>query len=458
LQKSIEMDPANTAAHLKLCAVYEAMSRGSERNRLLDTMTSRFPDNKEVLLLAGVGCLDRKAYVKGLEYFERALQLDRLDPKIPDLIVSSSLRLARQNFAKGRLESGRAALRRAGELLIEQPENFLRNPWCHLARRGILEEMSGDATLGAELLRKARTASPFPAAFLLFVRIARRLYTKGAKAPATLQAELETVVKTEANATQAATLARMFFFWAAAPDAPPLQFEADWLRRYLKETARQPFSRDEARRLVELLQPHREFHKQAEAFVKKILTQDRRDPLFRLYQCSLEPHFESDAFGAQGRLEDILDEATRRADEEAVRLARKALADLGAPPLFPGESDWTEQEDSDAAPDFAEAPDFGPGSPLPPLSPQDERMFQEMMGMLAGLSESELNEARRTRPPDMPEEIFDLLVTMARSGSLPPLPKVPPMPKRPVRPDPGPSAPPKAQPAPPKDPNQMNRS
>ena len=284
LKKSIELNPANAAAHLKLCAVYEAVGGRTERNRLLDAMTARFPDNKEVLLLAGTGCLDRKAYVKGLEYFERALQLDRLDPKIPDLIVSSQLRLGRHNFEKGRLDPARASLVRAGEFLIEQPENFLRNPWCHAARRGILEEAYGDAALGAELLEQARTGSPFPAAFLLFVRIAWRLYTKGAKPPLAWQVEMDAVVKSSANAARAAVLARLLFFWASAPDVPSLQFEEDWLRRYLKEAARQPFTREEARRLVELLEPRREFHKQAGAFVKKILNQDHRDPLFRLYQ------------------------------------------------------------------------------------------------------------------------------------------------------------------------------
>jgi len=460
LQKSIELDPANAAAYLKLCDVYEAVDRNSERNRLLDAMTARFPEHKEALLLAGVGCLDRKAYVKGIEYFERALQLDRLDPKIPDLIVSGSLRLARQHFEKGRLDLAQPALKRAGELLIEQPENFLRNPWCHLARRGVLEDLYGDAALGAELLQQARTASPFPAAFLLFVRIVQRLYTKGGKAPPTLQVDLDAVAKANANARHAGALVRLLVFWAGAPDAPPLQFEEDWVRRYLKNAAQQPFTRDEARQLVELLEPRHEFHKQANAFVKKVLAQDRRDPLFRLYEYWLDPQgFMS--FNAPGRLQGILDEATRRGDEEAVKRARKALADLKAPP-FPVEPDWEEPEDSDEdedwdePPDFAEGPDFGPGFPLPPLSPKDARMFQDLIDLLAQLPESELREARKTRPRDIPAEMFDMLVAMARGGKLPPLPEVPQIPKLPMRPPPQQSPAPKPQAVPHKDPNQMD--
>ena len=81
LRRSIELDPDNLAAYLTLCAVYQALKQTSERNRLLDRMTARFPDDKKVLLHAGQGCIERKALVKGLDYLARARQLDQLDGK-----------------------------------------------------------------------------------------------------------------------------------------------------------------------------------------------------------------------------------------------------------------------------------------------------------------------------------------------------------------------------------------
>ncbi|MSU62591.1 MAG: hypothetical protein EXS31_09365 [Pedosphaera sp.] len=451
LKKGIELDPSNVSAHLRLCAVYGAANRQSERNRLLDTMTTLFPDNKEALLIAGTGCQERKAFVKGLEYFERARQLDRIDPRIPDAIVSCSIRLARQHYEKGRLEPGRRVLARAGDLLIEKPENFLRNPWCHLARRGVLEELYGDAALGAELLQQARTASPFPAACLLFACTARRIYSEE-KTPGDLRTKLDAAAKTDAKPGHAAVLARLLFFWSGIPDGPSLQFEEDWLRRYMKAAARQPCARAEGKNLFEVLKPHPTFHKQAEAFVKKVLSQDRLDPLFRLYQLLLESRSGDRFYGAEFKFQSILDEATRRGDEEAAKLARQAIEGLKTPQPLPVEPDWEDEEDYDGPEDWDEGkPNFG----APQLAPKEMAMFGEVLALLGGLNEAELRNHRKHRPPDMPAEVFDMLVSMVRGGKLPPLPKFPPVPKPPIRPLPQRSEPPRPQPES-RDPNQMD--
>ena len=112
LEKSIALDPCHLAPHLKLCELYEALKLTSQRNRLLDAMTVRFPDRKEVLLQAGRGCLDREAFHKGLEYLERALELDRLDPAIPDAMAIGRLRLAFQS-SEGRLDQARQTWERS---------------------------------------------------------------------------------------------------------------------------------------------------------------------------------------------------------------------------------------------------------------------------------------------------------------------------------------------------------
>ena len=83
-------------------------------------------------------------------------------------------------------------------------------------------------------------------------------------------------------------------------------------------------------------------------------------------------------------------------------------------------------------------------------------MFRDVLDMLARLPESELREARRTRPPDMPAEIFEVLLAMARGGNLPPLPKIPTAPKPPAPPTGPQSGAPKSQSAPPKNPDQMD--
>ena len=437
LQRSVELDPANANAHLLLCAVYEARNMLSQRNRLLDVMTERFPDHKEVLLRAGAGCLDRKAFLKGIEYFERAWTLDRLDPKVPEFLVSGCLRLARQCFQKGRADAGRQALARAGELLVEQPDNLLRNPWCHWTRCGLFEQLYGDAAEGAERLAQARAASPFPAAFLLFAQLAWRLYAPENSAASPFEEELAGAGQANPNAAHAATLVRLWRFWRQAPDAPALTEEGRWLRRYLKSAAKNPLTRDEATQLVESLKDQDDLREEALGFTKAVLKKDPKDPLFRLYKHLLQPFRLRDPQTDREQVESILEEANHRGDQPASKQARELLAEMKALPARPFEPEPDEFDDDD------------PGFPPPDGPFQARSAMEDIIAMLSLLPDSQIRKIRKTPPKGIPAEVFDAVLATARGGKMPPLP--PPLPKAPYHPTP----PGKPPPLPPSDPNQM---
>jgi tetratricopeptide (TPR) repeat protein len=177
LLKSIQLDPNNLAAHLQLCAVYDALKQTSERNRLLDEMTARFPDDKDVLLRAAQGCVDRKAFVKGLDYLDRVRQIDPLDPRIPELVVTAQRRLARQYFQQAKPEKGRQTLARTHEALNDQPDDLQRSRWTALVRHSLMELLWGEAAQGDALLAQARSLAPAADACLLFTHMAHRVYT-----------------------------------------------------------------------------------------------------------------------------------------------------------------------------------------------------------------------------------------------------------------------------------------
>lgn len=115
------------AAQLKLCEIYKRTNRKSERNRLLDALAARFPDDKKVLFQAGRGCIERKAYQKGIQYLDRAVQLDRIDLSIKDAIVEARQRQARQLYREKRLEKARKLLKENEPLLVEDPAQFARS-------------------------------------------------------------------------------------------------------------------------------------------------------------------------------------------------------------------------------------------------------------------------------------------------------------------------------------------
>ena len=165
LRRAVELDPTNLEAHLGLCAVYAALDRLSERNRLLDEMAERFPQEKRVLVAAALFCVERKAYSKGLDLLERAWRLDRLDPLIPELIVTARHRLARQQYERKRADKGREVLDAIQPFVIDKPDDFHRSRWTVLLRRGVPRATAWRAGRGTELAVPGARGQPFSGGF-----------------------------------------------------------------------------------------------------------------------------------------------------------------------------------------------------------------------------------------------------------------------------------------------------
>ena len=378
LEKSIKLDPTNIRAHLLLATVYATAKRVRDRNRLLDVMADRFPNDKGVLLIVGATCLDRKAIVKATDYFARALALDRLDPNTPDLLVTAYHRLALQHMQKGRVTEGRRVMDRAGEFGLNTSENFVRSRWCLAARRGVLEMLYGDAPLSAVSLDEARAISPTPAAFAFFVRSTWTHYDIRRPFPASLEGELKRAATKQPNVRDAVMLVQLHLYW---PSEGLLTHqgtaEESWLRRYLKAAARKPFIRDDAVSLLALLRRLHGFREETLAFTLPMLKRDPTDPLFRLYRDLLQPY----PMLTRAAIEDILAEARRRNDQAAEQLAHEAVGQLGmigaAPRMW--EDD---EEDEDGIDDDDDMFDFDDDDLIPSRRPKSS---PEVVATLAAL-------------------------------------------------------------------------
>lgn len=419
LEKAIQLDPANLAAHLRLCKVYEALGRRRPRNRLLDEMVERFPGEKPVLLEAARGCIERKAYNKGLDYIERAWQLDRLDPQIPEFLVLARRRLARQYFQQHRLDKARQALEPAQALLTDRPDDLQRSRWTALLRHGLLEQLFGDPALGETLLAQARAANPFPAAFLFFAHLTHRVYARQRKSDSPFLAELRDALKQNPSAARALPLLRIFQYWDTAPDKPALGNEARLLRQYFKTAAKQPCTRAEARQIVEATGPG-QFQDQARGFIRAQLRQDPADPQFRLYALMLNPPWVYNPHENRAKLESILEEARRRNDPELIEKVQRLLRGLDRPPPMPVppmEPEFEEEE-------FEDEMDESEGT-FPDMSPAEMAEFSELIEMLANASDAEIKRMRKQRPKGMPAFLFDMLVEAAKSTEPPPRPPGP---------------------------------
>ena len=398
LEKSIALDPTNISAHLRLASVYATARRVRDRNRLLDVMVGRFPDDKKVLLVVGAACLDRKATVKATDYYERALALDRLDPTTPDLLVSAYLRLALQHMQKRRLAEGRRVLDRASEFVLNTSENFVRSRWCLAARRGVLEMLYGDAPLSAASLEEARATSPSSVAFAFFVRLAWTHYDVSRPLPAPFEAQLKRAATEQPNVRDAVTLVQLRLYWTDdGLSTRPGSVEESWLRRYLKGAARNPFIRDDAAGLLELLRRLPGFSVEALAFTSPVLKRDPTDPLFGLYRELLQPYPRL----TRAQIVALLAEARRRKDVVAEQLAHDAARDIGmielVPPMWEEEDEDLDDFDDDDADSANVFPPRGPE-----ISPELVSAVAAMLELMAGMPTGNPVRPRKPTKPTKP--------------------------------------------------------
>ncbi len=459
LQRSIALDPTNLAAHLQLCALYGVLKKTSERNRLLDDMTARFPDDKQVLLQAAAGCVDRKAYGKGLEYLDRARHVDPLDPRIPEATVTALLRQAMRQFKERRAAKAEQTLARVEEFQTDNPEDFCRSRWTLRLRHGVMQTIWGEAARGAALLAEAAELAPSRMAWLWFSHLAHRVCAQEYRGESPFLAELKAVLRRAPRLGELSLPLRLLAYWRQAPENPRTYEEERLLAAAIERAVGQPFTRAEAVKVVESARDHHEFANAIRKLVKKFLRTDRHDPRFRLWRIEFANPFTFGPPASRAEVQAILDEAGRRHDEPAIREARRLLSDLDhPPPSIPGPfGPWS---------DFAEGPDddeeegFGPDDGLPPpeMTPEMVTQFAELFEELRDAPDAVVRKLRRQTAGLVPDGLFDAMVQMARQGIMPPRPSPRAQPSLPAPgpppPKPAPRPPPKSLPPP--DPNQLN--
>ncbi len=439
-EKSIALDPTNLHAQLGLCRVFVKLGMDSRRNRLLDSMTKRFPDDKAVLIQAGRGCLDRKACSKGLGYLEQAFELDRLDPAIPDLLVAARVMLARDYFKGDKQARARLALDAAMQLAVDDPVNLQRSRWTLLVRRGVLEELHEGRGKGDSLLAAGRECSPGAEAFLFFAHAAFCCYRKANFPPSPFAKELLALTEAQPSLTKAPFLIRILQFWRQVKDAPDMKEPEEFVRGYLRRCARQPFSPEDVRIVFDLTGPESPFAAEVLNLVQQVLRKDSADPRFRLCRFLLDQEKATDLPLLEAELTSIEHEAARRGDHQTVQSTRQARTAIHSRPLGPPALDdsWLADEDDDF--ELAEdEPEFQDG----PIETEEELIA--FVRALASLSGPELAQARKRMANVLPPGVLDMLLSGARQGKLPPPP--------PKRPSLGPTPPPHT-PLPP-DPNQL---
>ena len=387
LEESIEHDPSNLGAYLKLLEVYEFEEKHSDRRRLLDRMARLFPKEKAVLLQAGRESVERKAYSNGIQYLECAHSLDPLDPHVSQLLVTAYTKLARLHYEKRKVNKGRHSFELAQRHAIRERTDFVRGLDFLQALQGVLEMTLGDTGKGSRLIAAARESTRSLAALLFFAHGYSRLYPH--KGRGVFWEELRQNRRQIATAQDRKEIYLVFEYVRSLDEDLDWSAESEFVRSCLAPLSDAAFNREEALYFVPLLSTYPRLGSLAKSILSEALRRYPDDSRFRLYSVFARSRTPADLDIVE--VEKICDDAMRRGDTKTAELARSAIK--------------TAEQALELADE--EEDDFG--------FPHEE--LEEMRRAALEMSDAEFDKFRKESSKIIPLPLFDLFMAGVRKKS-----------------------------------------
>jgi tetratricopeptide (TPR) repeat protein len=162
LERAVDLDPANEPAWMTLVRFLGRAGDTKARNRLLDDLRRRFPQNKTVLLQTGMLARDRKAFEKALGALREAHAIDPLDKEIKYEMAVTLIHRIRELIAKGKASG---ALWDELDQLAEDrpnPDHLQLSRWMLRIRRSLFDpDPEAAAAARQDALRMAPSAPEF---------------------------------------------------------------------------------------------------------------------------------------------------------------------------------------------------------------------------------------------------------------------------------------------------------
>ena len=164
LQDALEKDPQLFGAGLLTVECLLKLGDKSRAQKMLDALAHNFRDKPEVLLAAGKACIERKTYVRGLDFFHQAYHVSPDLPELKAVYAKGLLAYARQCYERELLKKARNSFTKMQPLLSEgsNDHNFEFGRRLMRLRQFELEASYGDiSTLVAEVEKDWAGAETF---------------------------------------------------------------------------------------------------------------------------------------------------------------------------------------------------------------------------------------------------------------------------------------------------------
>ncbi|MFZ1957259.1 MAG: hypothetical protein WAU34_17365 [Desulfobacterales bacterium] len=375
-QESVDADPQAFQSQVAQVAFFEKIGDTPRVNRLLDRLIRQFPDEKEVLFKAGIRCSVRKAYVKAMNYLERALSLDPMDKVVREQFILTCIVAALQYVHKNNPEKARALLPRALEWSDVHSDDFNRGRAYLYARWTAMAHLLNGEADAQQLWAQAadhRQGSELKLHFFFWVvadsyGVAPPL-SKGSAA------FVKKALKGAFSADTALDCIRTLQYANLLPGSVKgLQRKAVLVERYLARGATAEITRQQAGVVVSFtLSELCNRPDIAEAYVRRMLKRNPDDALFRYYRYLVRSQvaaWYSEIDDGEQELNTILRLAREQKDATVALAVQKLLREFdamppsggfGGNPFFEFDDDFEEEgmaaEDDDFLPFFTSPPE-----------------------------------------------------------------------------------------------------
>ena len=354
-EKSLELNPAAKDAHLHLLRLFETTKNKNKANRKLDEISALFPDDKETLVKNGNNCLNRKAFIKGIEYLQKARDLDPLDSSLKENLCVAYIMASRLYAKKRQAKRYRNFMDQALNLGEPNIDNFsLGHPYLN-ARLAAFEIISGHESEGERLLEKILEESSHRFGLSYFAYLIWKIYS----VPARYVKILEAPINNDLNdpiPSKAAVLTSIILYIEQIDSSKDRWFrdEANRVTKYALEAAKKKCRPEDARKIVDYAFTRGgEGEKLRRKYIHKMLQNDSEDPFFLYlkYQDESDKGIRPSSARDLERLKIILKLAQDRNDRLLIDVLNKEINAIEKSLGFLGDLDYNDYDD-DELPDL----------------------------------------------------------------------------------------------------------
>ena len=356
-EKSLKLNGQDKDVHLNMLRLYEIAGDNGKRNKKLDEIIRLFPDDKDILAKNGNFCIERKAFIKGIEFLKRAAALDPLDRTNREFLCIAHIK-ASLHFAKeGNTRRYREFMGDAIEMGEPGLENMnLGRPYLQ-ARLAIFEWIGGCEDEGNRLLTDIIENGNHDLRLSYFAYLVGRAYGASETCLLQLQKHINTIFRNPTPAAAATLTDVIKYVNLTVLPKPWLDNEFHRLNRYALEAADNACTPREAEKIVRYaIEQERGGDKLIQRYVEKILSQDPRHPLFLYFRYLYDrnKYFRPPTENDRQRLKDILALAVERNERLLVNALNKELRKIEdlLSMKSPLDDEFDDDEDVEEAIDF----------------------------------------------------------------------------------------------------------